>query len=523
MTETVDAVVIGAGHNGLVAANMLADAGWDVAVLEATGHVGGAVRSAEITAPGFLSDLCSAFYPLSAASPPLLALDLESHGLRWTHAPEVVAHLFPDGRAAVISRELDLTVESLERFAPGDGRAWRQWYSEWRRLAPHLIPALLTPFPPVRSGARLARAAGLGGALRLGRRFLVPARVLGEETFAGDGARMLLTGLALHTDLAPDDAAGGGFGWLLAMLAQQHGFPVPEGGAQQIVEALLRRFPGVVHRNAAVEEVIVGGGRALGVRCADGRLFRARRAVVADVPAPPLYQSMIKPEHLPGRLLADLAGFRWDNATLKIDWALSGRVPWIAPEVAGAGTVHLGADPVRYATDIAAGRLPEDPFLLVGQMTTADAARSPLGTESLWAYTHIPHGSGAEEVSAQVERVTDTMRRHAPGFDDLVLARYVSGPAELQAKNPSLVEGAINGGTAGAYQQLIWRPTPGLGRADTPIDKLYLASSSAHPGGGVHGAPGANAARAALARNRPVLGDAYEAAIKGALSRIYPR
>ncbi|WP_433213659.1 phytoene desaturase family protein [Dactylosporangium sp. CS-047395] len=523
MTETVDAVVIGAGHNGLVAANMLADAGWDVAVLEATGDIGGAVRSAEVTAPGFLSDLCSAFYPLSAASPPLLALDLEAHGLRWTHAPEVVAHLFPDGRAAVLSRELDITVESLERFAPGDGKAWRQWYAEWRALAPDLIPALLTPFPPVRAGARLAARAGLGGALRLGRRFLVPARVLGEELFAGDGARMLLTGLALHTDLAPDDAAGGGFGWLLAMLAQQYGFPVPVGGAQQITDALLRRFPGVVHRHAAVEQVIVGGGRALGVRCADGRFFRARRAVIADVPALPLYQTMIKPEHLPGRLLADLAGFRWDNATLKIDWALSGPVPWISPDVAGAGTVHLGADPVRYAADLSTGRPPEDPFLLIGQMTTADPTRSPGGTEQLWAYTHLPREIGPEAIAAHVDRVTDTLRRHAPGFDDLVLARYVAGPAELQAKNPSLVDGAINGGTAGAYQQLIWRPTPGLGRADTPIDKLYLASSSAHPGGGVHGAPGANAARAALARNRPVLGDAYKAAIDAALRRIYPR
>ncbi|MGI5246849.1 phytoene desaturase family protein [Dactylosporangium sp. CA-139066] len=521
MTETVDAVVVGAGHNGLVAANMLADAGWDVAVLEATGHLGGAVRSAELAAPGYLSDLCSAFYPLAAASPPLLALGLEEHGLRWTHAPDVVAHLFPDGRAAVISRELDLTAESLERFAAGDGKAWRQWYAEWRRLAPDLLDALLTPFPPVRAGARLAGRAGLGGTLRLGRRFLVPARALGEELFAGDGARMLITGLALHTDLAPDDAAGGGFGWLLAMLAQQYGFPVPVGGAQQLTEALVRRFRGVVHTRTPVERIVVGGGRALGVRCADGRLFRARRAVLADVPALPLYRDMIDPRHLPGRLLADLAGFRWDNATLKIDWALSGPVPWISPDVAGAGTVHLGADPLHYAADLSRGRLPEEPFLLVGQMSTADPTRSPAGTESLWAYTHIPRNMTAEQVAAQVDRVTATLRRHAPGFDDLVVGRRVSGPAELQAKNPSLVEGAINGGTAGAYQQLIWRPIPGLGRADTPIDRLYLAGSSAHPGGGVHGAAGANAARAALARQRPVLGDAYRAAVAAAMRGIY--
>ncbi|GAA2378223.1 NAD(P)/FAD-dependent oxidoreductase [Dactylosporangium salmoneum] len=522
MTETVDAVVIGAGPNGLVAANMLADAGWDVVVLEATGHPGGGVRSAEVTVPGFVNDLCSAFYPLAAGSPPLLALDLEAHGLRWTHAPEVVAHVFPDGRAAVISRELDLTAESLERFAPGDGKAWRHWYAEWRRLAPDLIDALLTPFPPIRAGARLAAGAGLGGALRLGRRFLVPARVLGEELFAGEGARLLLNGLALHTDLAPDDAAGGAFGWLLAMLAQQYGFPVPVGGAQRLTDALLRRFGGDVHLRAPVERVVVGGGRALGVRCADGRLFRARRAVVADVPAPPLYQDLIEPRHLPGRLLADLAGFRWDNPTLKIDFALSGPVPWIAPEAAGAGTIHLGADPVRYAADLSIGRPPEEPFLLVGQMTTADATRSPGGTESLWAYTHLPRGVTAEQAAAHVERVTGVLRRYAPGFDDLVLGRYVAGPAQLQAENPSLIDGAINGGTAGAYQQVVWRPTPGLGRADTPIDRLYLASSSAHPGGGVHGAAGANAARAALARHRPVLGDAYRAAITAAMRRIYP-
>ncbi|MEV4141861.1 NAD(P)/FAD-dependent oxidoreductase [Dactylosporangium sp. NPDC049742] len=528
MRETVDAVVIGAGHNGLVAANMLADAGWDVLVLEGTGHVGGAVRSAEITAPGFLSDLCSAFYPLGAGSPPLLALDLEAHGLRWTHAPEVVAHLFPDGRAAVLSRELDLTAESLERFAPGDGSRWRQVYEQWRRLSADLLPSLLTPFPPIRSGARLAARTGLGEALRLGRRFLVPARVLGEELFHGDGGRLLLTGLALHTDLAPDDAASGGFGWLLAMLGQQYGFPVPVGGAQQLTDALVRRLGrrGAIRTGAMVDRVVVGGGRALGVRCADGRLVRARRAVVADVPAPTLYQSLILREHLPVRLLQDLEGFRWDNATLKIDWALSGPVPWISPDVAGAGTVHLGTDPQRYAADLAAGRAPEDPFLLIGQMTTADATRSPAGTESLWAYTHLPRIAkpgevDAEMVRTQIARVEDAVRRHAPGFDDLVLARHVSGPAELAQKNPSLVDGAINGGTAAAFQQLVWRPVTGLGRADTPVDRLFLASSSAHPGGGVHGAAGANAARAALARHRPLLGDAYAAGIGRAMRAIY--
>jgi phytoene dehydrogenase-like protein len=176
--------------------------------------------------------------------------------------------------------------------------------------------------------------------------------------------------------------------------------------------------------------------------------------------------------------------------------------------------------------DLVLGRVPANPFLLVGQMTTADPTRSPAGTETLWAYTHLPRPAkpgevDAEMVRTQVARVEDAMRRHAPGFADLVLARHVSGPAELAAENPSLVDGAINGGTAAAHQQLFWRPVTNLGRADTPIDRLYLASSSAHPGGGVHGAAGANAARVALARHRPLLGDVYAAGVRKAMRAIY--
>jgi phytoene dehydrogenase-like protein len=522
MTQTVDAVVIGAGHNGLVAANMLADAGWDVVVLEAGDTPGGAVRSAELTAPGFGNDVCSAFYPLAAASPPLLALDLEAHGLKWTHAPEVLAHLLPDGRAAVLSRELDVTADSLDTFAPGDGARWARMYKEWRALADTLIPALLTPFPPVRAGARLAGRLGVAHGLRMARKLVLSVRALGEETFGGEGARVLLAGLALHSDLAPEAAGSGAYGWLLAMLGQQHGFPVPVGGAQCITDALVARFRGALVTGTRVDRVIVGGGKALGVGCADGQFWRARRAVLADVPAPALY-SMVGDAHLPGRLLDDLAGFHWDHATLKVDFALSARVPWISPAVAGAGTLHLGGDLdglSRYSGELAAGQPPSEPFLLVGQMTTADPSRSPAGTESLWAYTHLPHGRPVD-VARHAARVEEMLERHAPGFRDLVIARHVSGPSDLAAENPSLVGGAINGGTASPFQQLFMRPLPGLGRADTPIDRLYLAGSSAHPGGGVHGAAGANAARAALARHRMLLGDLYAAGVRVANRTIY--
>jgi len=530
-SETFDAVVIGAGHNGLVAANLLADAGWDVVVLEATGTPGGAVRSATITAHGYLSDLCSSFYPLGAASPVLAALGLDDYGLRWRHAPDVLAHLLPDGRAAVLARDPERTAGSVAEFDARDADNWLTAYADWRRVGPGLLAALFRPFPPVAAGVGLLRQLHVGGALRFARRFLLPTRVLGEEMFDGEGAQLLFAGCALHTDLGPEESGSGAYGWLLAMLGQQFGFPVPEGGAQRLTDALVARLlarGGQIRYATPVTRIVVGHGRALGALSAGGGAWRARRAVLADVPAPALYLDLVGAAALPLRLVADLEHFRWDGATVKVDWALTGPVPWKNRAVAGAGTVHVGADLnglTRYAAALACDEVPREPFLLVGQMTTADPTRSPAGTESLWAYTHLPHRGAweKEEVLAHAERMQEVLEEHAPGFGRLVQARHIAGPADLEAENPSLVGGAINGGTAAAYQQLVLRPVPGLGRPDTPVDRLYLASGSAHPGGGVHGAPGANAARAALARNRPVTGAAYAAAIAAAHKAIYRR
>ncbi|MBO4210620.1 phytoene desaturase family protein, partial [Micromonospora echinofusca] len=230
---------------------------------------------------------------------------------------------------------------------------------------------------------------------------------------------------------------------------------------------------------------------------------------------------------LPPRLVEDLAHFRWDGSTLKVDWALSGPVPWANPAVAGAGTVHLGADVdglTRYAAALACGELPADPFLLVGQMTTADPTRSPAGTESLWSYTHLPFRRDwrAADLAGHVERMEEVLEGYAPGFRSRIVGRYVAGPAELEERNPSLVGGALGGGTAAAYQQLFLRPVPGLGRPDTPVDRLFLASASAHPGGGVHGGPGANAARAALARDRALTGGLYRQVVEAGNRLVYP-
>lgn len=512
-----DAVVIGSGPNGLVAAILLADAGWDVLLLEAQSEPGGAVRSAEVTVPGFVSDLYSAFYPLGMASPVMSRLGLDQHGLRWTHAPKVLAHPLPDGRAAVLSRDLDLTAANLDSFHPGDGDAWRRLYAEWDRLREPLLAALFTPFPPVRAGVRLTRTLGLSGALRFARFGTLSVRRLAQENFAGEAPGLLLAGNAIHTDLAPESAASGIFGWLLAMLGQTVGFPVPVGGAGQLTAALVSRLQAAGARlecNARVERVLVRDGRAVGVRTTDGREYTARRAVLADVDAPSLYLHLVGREHLPALLLADLERFQWDNATVKVDWALSRPIPWTAEGARGAGTVHVGGELdnlSRYCHALDLQLIPEQPFVILGQMTTADPTRSPAGTESAWGYTHVPwrvrgdvggelsgDWSAAVERERFLDRLESQVESFAPGFRDCLLARHVQFPGEMEAHDGNLVGGAINGGTAGLHQQLIFRPVPGLGRPETPVTGLYLASSSAHPGGGVHGGCGANAARAAL-------------------------
>ncbi|GAA1381220.1 NAD(P)/FAD-dependent oxidoreductase [Pseudonocardia kongjuensis] len=528
MTERVDAVVIGAGHNGLVAANLLADAGWEVLVCEAADTPGGAVRSAEITAPGFVNDLASAFHPMGAASPVLRDLDLPAHGLRWRHAPAVVAHPTLDGRCAVLHRSVDDTAAALDADHPGDGDAWRALAADWDRIGGDVLEAALRPFPPVRAAGRLLRTLGAGDALRLARMLVQPVDRMARERFGGSAAALLLAGNALHTDLGPDSAASAAYGWLLTMLGQQIGFPVPVGGSGALTDALVARLAtrgGRVECGRPISSVLVHRGRATGVADAAGNRIAARRAVLADVDAPRLYRDLVGEEHLPARFVADLDRFHWDFSTVKLDWALDGPVPWAAPGARSAGTVHLGADVDglrRYAADLTSGRLPEDPFLLFGQMTTADPDRSPPGTESAWTYTHVPRGLGwgTDDVLRWADRMEQVVEAHAPGFRSLIRARAVAGPADLEAQDANLVDGAITGGTCAPHQQLVFRPVPGLGRADTPIDRLFLSGASAHPGGAVHGGPGGNAARAALAATGRT-GPLYRGAVRFAHRRLY--
>jgi phytoene dehydrogenase-like protein len=330
-----DAVVIGAGPNGLVAANRLADAGWDVVVLEAQPDPGGAVRSAELTLPGFTHDRFSAFYPLAAASPHFRRLQLERHGLRWLRTPVVVADPAPDGSVALLSSDLEETCASLDAFAPGDGAAWRELSVWWRRVGPRLLHAVLDPFPPLRRGARLLGT--LGGpraALDFARFGVLPVRRLAQERFRGAGAARLLAGTALHADLSPEAPGSALYGMVLIGLGEQVGWPVPQGGAGRLTDALVARLQaagGRVVCGERVDRVLVRGGRAVAVRCADGREVEARRAVLADVGAPQLYRSLLEPDAVPGRVLRALERFEYDAGTIKVDWALDGAIPGRTP------------------------------------------------------------------------------------------------------------------------------------------------------------------------------------------------
>jgi phytoene dehydrogenase-like protein len=311
------------------------------------------------------------------------------------------------------------------------------------------------------------------------------------------------------------------------MLGQDVGYPVPEGGAQRFAEALAgraRACGAVIRTGQRVESIETAGGRAVGVRLEDGSRLTARRAVLADVDAPTLYRDLVGLDRLPARVGRDIERFQWDHATLKVNWALREPVPWRAAEARAAGTVHLGVDVdgfVDFAADLTVGRRPTKPFLLFGQMTTADPTRSPVGTESAWAYTHVPIGAVDDDAALEdhVDKMTAAIERVAPGFSDTVLARSVQSPSDLASADSNLVGGAINAGTSAVHQELIFRPTPGLGRPETPVPGLYLAGASAHPGGGVHGACGWNAARAAMATERRWAG-ARRAMLRTAWGRV---
>jgi phytoene dehydrogenase-like protein len=478
------------------------------------------VRSEQATLPGYEHDLFSAFYPFAAASPVIERLDLERWGLRWRHAPLAVAHPTAEGPAAVLSPDIDETAASLDLFASGDGDAWRRLYRLWSEIESPFMEAFTTPFPPVLSAGKLAAKLRLRGTAQLARLAVVPLRRFAREHFDGSGGPLLIGGNAMHADLTPEMPGSTIFGVILCGIGQSLGFPVPEGGAGRLTDALVRRLDaagGKVICGRRVTRIEVDHGRATGVILEDDERVSADAAVLADVGAPQLYEELLPVDDVPQSVRRRLRRFQYDNSTIKLDWALSGPIPWTAEQARRAGTVHVAEsfDALSEATQALQRQvIPERPFLVVGQYSMADPSRAPDGAETAWAYAHVPQNSRSDaggqlqgvwdenEVSIFAARMEEEIERLAPGFKERILARNALGPHELQQRDRNLVRGAINGGTAQFHQQLIFRPFLGRGRPETAIKDLYLASASAHPGGGVHGAPGAIAARAMLSRRR---------------------
>ncbi len=488
------AVVIGSGPNGLAAAITLARAGHPVTVLEAAERAGGAVATEELTLAGFHHDTFSAVYPAGAASPVFARWPLAEHGLRWIHPDACFAHPLPDGGGAALYRDLDRTVASLEALHPGDGERWQAFAEPLLRRFDALRRTMLSGFPPVSGAARLTRALGLRGALELARVGLMPADALAGELFRAPGSRAWLYGTALHTD-TPLDAAGSAIGAVyLNLLGHGAGWPSPEGGAGRLTAALvayLRTLGGEVRTRAAVTAIDARAGRVTGVRIAGGDRMAAP-IVIADVM--PRALARLCGGELPARYARALTRYRYGPATVKVDWALDGPIPWADRAARQAGTVHVGG-----AGDD--GR-PEPPFLLLGQQSLADPTRAPAGKHTAWAYTHgPPTAEWAAATTGHVERVEAQVERFAPGFRDLILSRHVLGPADLRARNDNLIDGDVGGGSYAA-DQLVFRPLPALVPYRTPVRGLYLGSAATYPGGGVHGVCGHAAARIAVAETR---------------------
>lgn len=498
----MDAVVIGSGPNGLVAAAALARHGWQVLVLETRDRPGGAVWSEQLTLPGFLHDVGAAFFPFADYSPAFRFLDLAGAGLSWANAGWESCHPAPDGSSATIGRDLDATARAFG----ADGPAWRKLGQWQQRMGARLVRALLAPLPALGEAFRL----GLGNVLRLGMQGLRTTAGFARGHFQTEAARRVFPGLALHVDLGPHDLAGAGLGLVLGLLAADTGFRVPLGGAKAITLALLQRLQewgGRISLGARVKEVLVRKRRAVAVRTETGEEIAVRRAVLADVGAPALFLKLLRPGQVGGWVAQRMRRFRYGWGTFKMDWALSAPVPWTVAEARAAAVVHAGDsldDLVRFTRQVRAGRLPDNPYLVIGQQSLADPGRSPPGGHTLWAYSRVPPTlpeGWARSRESFADRIEQRLEGLAPGWRGLIRGRHIASPPDLEAMDENLVGGDLGGGSAQIDQQLFLRPVFPYFRYRTPIQGLYLASASAHPGAGVHGACGLNAARMALLDN----------------------
>jgi len=470
----VDAIVVGSGPNGLAAAIALARGGRSVRVLEGAETIGGGMRTEALTLPGFAHDTCSAIHPLALASPFFRSVPLAEHGVEWIHSPAPLAHPLDDGAAVVLERSVEATAAGLDER---DGRAWQKLFAPLAAAGDGLVEAILAPPLPPKHALLMAR---------FGLKAARSAVGLARSSFTGERARALFAGNAAHSMLPLESTATASFGLVLALLGQTVGWPLPLGGSQAIADALASYLRSL------------GGEIETGRPVASLEELREARIVLLDVT--PRQLLVLAGDRLQGSYRRALERYRYGPGVFKLDWALSGPIPWRAPECERAATVHLAGTLDEIAASERApwrGETASKPFVLVAQQSLFDATRAPSGHHTAWAYCHVPNGSAADMTGA----IEAQLERFAPGFRDLVLARSALGPAELQAHNPNYVGGDINGGAAN-LRQLFVRPAARLSPYTTPLDGVYLCSSSTPPGGGVHGMCGWHAAQTALRRDR---------------------
>jgi phytoene dehydrogenase-like protein len=493
-----DAIVIGAGPNGLAAAIRLAEARRSVLVLEAADRPGGAVRTEELTLPGFHHDTFSSVYPAAAASPVFARMPLGQHGLEWVNPEASYAHPLPGGEAVALYRDLGRTAAGLDARHPGDGESWVRFAKPFLDHFGAVRSTMLSGFPPLGGPLELLGRAGPMRMADFARLLPGSAVGLGRRLFGDGGSRAWLYGAAMHGDTPPDGAGSAIAAFYLNLLGHAVGWPSPRGGAERLTDALvsyLGSLGGEIRTGVRVAKVLSTGGRVSGVASADER-FEAR-TVIADV----MPRSLIEMAELPGWYRGALRRYVHGASTVKVDWALDGTIPWTNPQVRTAGTVHVGGSEEQFLAAVkqAHDGLADKPFMLLGQQSVADPTRAPEGKHTAWAYTHGPqHGvDWVQATPTVVERVEEQVERFAPGFRDRILARHVLSPADLERRNANLIGGDVGGGSY-RLRQVVFRPVPKLSPYSTPLKGLFIGSAATFPGGAVHGVPGDAAAQAAL-------------------------
>lgn len=469
--QKYDAVIVGSGPNGLAAAIVLAQAGCSVLVLEAKDTPGGGCRSRELTLPGFMHDVCSAIHPLALASPFFRTLPLEQYGLHWIHPPAAVAHPLDDGTAMLLKRSIKETAATLGNDAQRYERFMDGLVAHWDDMA----HAFLGPLRPASFRHPFAL-------VPFGLPALTSARWLAEHRFSGKRARALLAGISAHALLPLEQVVSAAPGLLLAIAGHVSGWPIPQGGSQRIIDALLAYLR------------VLGGEVVTGKEVTSMDDLPSARVVLFDVGPHQLLR--IAGQRFPARYVRSLQRFRYGPGVFKLDYALDGPVPWKAPECLLAGTVHLGGTFEEIALSERQawqGIPPARPCVLVAQQSLFDTTRAPTGKHTLWVYCHVPNGSTFD----MTERVESQIERFAPGFRERILARHVMNTADMEQYNANYIGGDMSGGVMD-LRQLFTRPVPRLNPYSTPAKGIYLCSSSTPPGGAVHGMCGYFAAQSAL-------------------------